>query len=183
MTVVVSTRRLRLRPLAVTDRDDFVRLHADERVSSQVGGFDADTAAARLERFEQQWRQLGYGMFAIELPSGEFAGRCGFVHWPELGAAGETEIGWVLRPDLWGSGLVTEAARACLGWVFDPRAGGPGLDRITAMIVPGNHRSEAVAERIGMTFERQDLFRDKLVNVFAVTAGTTSAERAARPSG
>lgn len=56
------------------------------------------------------------------------------------------EIGWRLARHAWGQGYATEAARACLRLGFTDR----GLAEILAFAVPGNVRSHAVMERIGM---------------------------------
>jgi RimJ/RimL family protein N-acetyltransferase len=56
------------------------------------------------------------------------------------------EIGWRLIPDYWGRGFATEAATAVLSWAFDADL----LDRVVACIQPANHRSAALATRLGM---------------------------------
>jgi RimJ/RimL family protein N-acetyltransferase len=68
-------------------------------------------------------------------------------------SAGETpgepvdvEIGWHLHPDHWGKGYATEAAGAVLADAFDR-----GLAKVLAVTDPGNHASQAVCRRLGMT--------------------------------
>ncbi|MEU8075320.1 GNAT family N-acetyltransferase [Catellatospora citrea] len=68
-------------------------------------------------------------------------------------SAGETraepddiEIGWHLHPDAWGHGYATEAARAVLDDALSR-----GVPRILAVTAPGNHASQAVCLRLGMT--------------------------------
>lgn len=168
--VVLRTARILLRPLTVADRDAFVELHLDPRVSSVVGSYDGPGAVRRLERFEQQWDARGYGMFAMLLPDAGLVGRCGFVFWPDRGpqGAGETEIGWVLDPRHWGRGLATEAASAVLDWGFGSGPGHPGLTHVTAMIAPDNDRSIAIALRLGLRPERDEDFNGKRVRVYTV---------------
>lgn len=62
--------------------------------------------------------------------------------------APEVEVGWHLHPDVWGRGYATEAAAALvdLAWTA-------GLDEVWAVIHPGNDRSVAVTQRLGMTPE------------------------------
>jgi RimJ/RimL family protein N-acetyltransferase len=98
----------------------------------------------------------------VDRESGRFLGRTGLKYWPQFE---ETEVGWVLRPDAWGQGYATEAARACLDWAFTEL----GLPFVTAMIAPGNERSIRVAERIGMEPIREDELLGDPVVVYATT--------------
>lgn len=64
------------------------------------------------------------------------------------------EIGWRLAHDHWDQGYATEAAVGALNYGFDTL----GLDEIVSFTVPGNARSRAVMERIGMTRRPEDDF-------------------------
>ena len=78
----------------------------------------------------------------------------------------EVEVGWHLHPDAWGHGYATESARGALdrGWQA-------GLDEVYAVVRPGNDRSVAVAERLGMhRVERTDRFYGIELDAFAVSA-------------
>src|SRR3954464_10357550 len=111
---VITTERLRLRPLAPTDADAdwWVRLHADDDVNRFVGAYTRERAVARLRDIGQQWERRGHGLCAVELTAtGEAIGRCGLHWWEQFG---ETEIGWTFARAHWGQGYATEAARAVL---------------------------------------------------------------------
>ena len=58
----------------------------------------------------------------------------------------EIEIGWRLRPTVWGLGYASEAAGAVLRYGFET----VDLDEIVAEIDPANLASIRLAERIGM---------------------------------
>jgi len=58
----------------------------------------------------------------------------------------DVEVGWHLHPDHWGNGYATEAAQGVL-----ERAWGGGVQRVHAVVRPGNAASVAVAHRLGMT--------------------------------
>jgi ribosomal-protein-serine acetyltransferase len=60
-----------------------------------------------------------------------------------------TEIGYCLAEQATGHGLMTRAARAMLGFVFDDL----GLNRLGLKASVSNQRSHAVAERLGFTLE------------------------------
>ena len=76
----------------------------------------------------------------------------GLLH--DLDGPLETEIGWTLARRHWGHGYATEAARAALAFGFDSLA----LPEIVSFTVPGNTRSRALMERLGMTRDPADDF-------------------------
>ncbi|MGE7436773.1 GNAT family N-acetyltransferase [Kitasatospora sp. NPDC001175] len=160
---VVTSDRLRLRPLSTADTDWWVRLHADPEVGRFVGSYTREQAEARLRGIEEQWERRGHGLCAIELAAtGETIGRAGLFWWEQFD---ETEAGWTLARAHWGHGYATEAARAVLDWGFGPLA----LPRITAMIHHGNHGSTAVARRLGFTPLREDELAGRPLTVHVLT--------------
>ena len=68
---------------------------------------------------------------------GEVVGKVGFFRLPE--------IGFILRRDLWGRGLVTEAARAVIDHVLQTR----DVDELRADVDPRNIGSIRVLARLG----------------------------------
>lgn len=64
------------------------------------------------------------------------------------------EVGWRLAPHVWGQGLATEGALACLGHGF----GTLGLTEIVSFTAGLNLRSQRVMQRIGMTHDPADDF-------------------------
>jgi RimJ/RimL family protein N-acetyltransferase len=147
---VIETERLHLRRMMIGDVDQLVALNAHPEVSRFIGSLDRERAIERLRSNERQWEQRGYGLLAIlDRESGRFLGRSGLQYWPQFD---ETEVGWVLRPSVWGRGYATEAARACLAWGLRDI----GLPYLTAMIRPDNERSIEVARRLGMKPARAD---------------------------
>nr|WP_234443716.1 GNAT family N-acetyltransferase [Streptomyces sp. NRRL B-24484] len=161
-TALLSTPRLRLRPLTEADTDWWVRLHADDEVNRFVGAYTRDEAAERLRGIHRQWAERGHGLCAVELAAtGEPIGRCGLTWWEQFG---ETEVGWTFARRHWGHGYATEAAQAVLAWGF----GALGLTRITAMIHHGNAASTAVAARLGFAPLREDVVLGRPCTVHAL---------------
>jgi RimJ/RimL family protein N-acetyltransferase len=113
-----------------------------------------DVEAAR--RTNVRWAGLAddvLGVWAVETPRmpDVTPQPCGSVLLLTLprsdGAASDAvEIGWHLHPSAWGRGIATEAAR-----VLVERARAAGLARLHAVVRPGNARSLAVCDRLGMT--------------------------------
>ena len=57
----------------------------------------------------------------------------------------EKELGWMLYEGFEGQGYATEAATALRDWAFDTL----GLESLVSYFHPENHRSMAVAKRLG----------------------------------
>ena len=157
---MIETERLLLRPLSASDLDDLVALHAEPEVSRFMGTVDRQWLTDRLELDQRDWAERGHGLLAIIDPvTQRFVGRTGLKYWTQFD---ETEVGWVLRREMWGRGLATEAARGCIKWGFDNL----GAAYFTAMIRPDNARSIKVAERLKMTKLRSDVLLDIPVLVY-----------------
>lgn len=151
----VETERLRLRAFGPADLEPFAAMMADPAVAETVGGVQSREDAWRtMAMFAGGWSLSGFGVWAVERRAdGAFLGRCGLWEpegWPV------TEVGWALVRSAWGQGYATEAGRAAMAWGFEHV---PGLDRIGSVIAPGNTRSIAVAERLGMVRGRSVVVR------------------------
>ena len=173
--MLIETDRLLLRRIRRDDLDELVAIHAEPEVARFWGPLDRLKVIEWMHLNRREWRERGHGRLAIvERATGRFLGRTGLKYFPEFR---ETELGWLLRPDVWGCGFATEAARACVGWGFR------NLDvpYVTAMIGPDNLRSIRVAERLGMTPLRADVLLDDPVVVYSISReewAATSSERA-----
>ena len=77
------------------------------------------------------------------------------------------EVGWTLAREYWGRGYAHEAARASCAYAFDVLR----WSRIISLIAPDNHRSIAVALRLGERYERDFALRHRLVHVYAIDRG------------
>jgi ribosomal-protein-alanine N-acetyltransferase len=96
--------------------------------------------------------------------TGELIGFCGFLH-QEVDGRQEIEIAYRLHPDFWNRGIATEAARAVRDHAFRDLK----LDRVISLIHPENTASRRVAEKNGMTVEKETVFRGFPAQVFVTT--------------
>jgi len=112
------------------------------------------------------WDRAGIpSQFAVLLRGqSDLIGYCGFFHHPEHGIE-DIEIGYRLDPAYWNRGLATEAARAVRDHGFRDLK----LRRVISLIHPKNIPSRRVAEKNGMTVEKEIIFRGFPTNVFALT--------------
>jgi RimJ/RimL family protein N-acetyltransferase len=176
----VQTERLLLRRWRADDAAPLAALNADPEVMRFIGrgavlgrGLSDDL----LYRFEREWRERGFGLWAVEELStpGALIGFCGLtvpMFLPDVLPA--VEVGWRLARGAWGRGLATEAARAALAFGFGPEH---GMGEIVAVVDPDNVRSLRVAEKLGMT-ARPDRFHagaNRRVRVLGITAEAVAA--------
>jgi len=145
----LTTERLILRPWRDGDLAPFAAMNADPRVMEHfpkpLARVESDALAARIRAM---FDQFGFGLWAVAAPGvTDFAGFVGLNPVPEgLPFAPAMEVGWRLAAAHWGRGWATEGARAALSHAFGPL----GLSEVVSFTVPGNRRSIAVMERLGL---------------------------------
>ena len=144
-----DTARLRLRQWRASDRAPFAALNADARVMEYLPNrLDRAASDAMADRCQALIAERGWGLWAAEFKdTREFIGFVG-LHIPvaALPFSPCVEIGWRLACANWGQGLATEAARGALGIAFVRL----DLSQVVAFTAPGNFRSRAVMQRLGM---------------------------------
>jgi RimJ/RimL family protein N-acetyltransferase len=115
----------------------------------------------RAAWFRQVHAQHGFGFFAAELrDTRRFIGFIGLTvpswtppfRWEHPGPC--IEIGWRLDRGVWGQGLATEGARACIAFAFQELR----APEVIAITVPGNVASQRVMEKLGMVRSRDEDF-------------------------
>ena len=148
----LETERLIIRPWTAADREDFAAMARDPELMRYINAgqpFTEEEIDGFLARQERQMAEYGVCMGAmVEKESGRIAGVAGVQ---PLGTTGMYEIGWWVARDRWGRGYATEAGGAALRHVVETLA----HPRVAAIIDPGNDRSVAVAQRLGMRYERR----------------------------
>lgn len=102
-----------------------------------------------LTRAQEQWRSGRDRPFTI-FKDGEICGQCSLDRVDPLVLTGE--VGYWLRSDLAGQGLMTEAASAVLDYGF-----GMNLHRIELHAGVENHASNRIAQKLG--FRREGILR------------------------
>ena len=152
-----TTERLRLRPWQPEDLDTILAIYSQWEVARYLGRTPrAMTGPADAEAALARWTALSDGRLGVwaivPIAPAEQGAAVGSLLLKELplsaggGPSGDIEIGWHLRPEVWGRGYATEAA----GRVLD-HAWTLGLDRVLAVTYPENAASQAVCRRLGMS--------------------------------
>ena len=148
--VLLKTERLKLRPWRETDLEDFFAYASVDGVGQMAGWLphkNIDESAEILKMFI-----AGKRTFAIE-KDGRVIGSAGIEeydeeNYPELDALKGREIGYVLSKAYWGQGLMPEAVRAVIRWLFDEI----GLDFVTVGHFDWNSQSARVIEKCGFRY-------------------------------
>jgi ribosomal-protein-alanine N-acetyltransferase len=142
---VLTTDRLRLRRLTLADTDDLLDVLGDPvAMAYYPAPKDRDGVIAWIEWAMASYEANGFGLWAIErIADGAVLGDCGPMLQP-VDSVVMPEIGYHLVRHEWGHGYATEAARACLDWVFQATA----YDRVCSIVHPDNLPSRRVAERV-----------------------------------
>ncbi len=136
------------------DAADLYRIYSDPETMKFMGKAPASVEEERgniLSHIANHYDLRGVGLWATILKGrDELVGRCGLMR-KLIGGAEEVEIAYLLGREYWGRGLATEAAEAILRLGF----GGYGFRRIVAVIDSANVASIRVAEKVGMSYERE----------------------------
>jgi RimJ/RimL family protein N-acetyltransferase len=154
---LLQTERLLLRRPTPDDGPAFVPFLIDSEVMRFLGGpVPVEAAPAAVQSWIDAWAANGVGKFVVERrDDGAIVGRVGINVWDDrtweqttFAAAGEhaqPEVAWGLARAHWGHGYALEAAQAARAWARDDR----GIGDLVSLVAPDNHRSAAVAERLG----------------------------------
>jgi len=149
---VLRTTRLVLRQLHATDANALFSLFTDPETMK----FWSTPPHESISETEAMLRGSAEGVAAgefiewgITLRGGDDAvvGKIGHHRWQRMHY--RSEVGYILRRDLWGRGLTSEALRAVLDFGFERMH----LHSVEAQLDPRNRRSARVLERVGFVKE------------------------------
>jgi ribosomal-protein-alanine N-acetyltransferase len=162
---LLLTERMRLRPFRPDDLEALWAIQGDpETMRWYPHPFSRDESQAWITRNLEGYERDGHGHWAAELiDDGRLAGSCGLLAQQVDGVA-EIEAGWIFDRALWNRGLATEAGRACRDLAFGPM----GRTRLISLVRPENVASCRVAEKLGMTVEKETMHAELRHHVYAM---------------
>lgn len=151
---ILETERLIFRHFLPDDLDSLYALYRDREVRQYLpeGTLTYEETKEELEWFldgHPQRPQLGLWA-TIYKATNQFIGRCGLLPWT-IDQRPEVEVAYMLAKAYWGQGLGTEAAQAILNYGLEKLH----LPRLICLIDRENQASIRVAQKIGMTFEKE----------------------------
>lgn len=150
---MLTTERLRLRPLVSADVPALHRFYNDPEVRRYLWDnqeISTEQVQDIVVQSQSCFDQFGAGFFAIEMldTPGVIAGFCGYRRFE---GSDQPELLYGILPEFWGQGFVTEAAKAVLSYGFD-RCELPSV--IAATDTP-NQASVRVLQRLGLFFRER----------------------------
>ena len=148
----IETERLLLRTWMLPgDLNDAVELFTNDASQRWYirGSLDADGVAPYVRALQAKEEREGFGVWpAVEKSTRELVGASGLTRVADLDGA--VEIDWIVKPAARGKGYAKEAARAVLSYAFAQLR----LRSVCALVDPGNSPSIAIANDLGMRFDR-----------------------------
>lgn len=161
--VILTTDRLVLRPWKESDLQDLYEYASVDGVGQMAGWNphrDIEESRAILQSFIQHKKT-----FALE-HQGKVVGSLGIEEYDEenyqdLAHLQGREIGYVLSKEYWGQGLMPEAVRAVVQYLFDAE----NLDFILVGHFDRNSRSRRVIEKCGFHYIKTTKFETRYETV------------------
>lgn len=151
----LRTERLVLRAMRMEDAEDFHHIYADPETMK----YWSDRPAVDLEESRQRVREdveamaKGKMLFWSVCLDGEVIGKCVLFQFSLKNK--RAELGYVMRREFWGQGLMTEALAEVIRHAFEDL----DLHRLEADTDPKNRGSLRLLEKLG--FEKEGLFRER----------------------
>jgi RimJ/RimL family protein N-acetyltransferase len=163
-----ETERLKLRRIVPEDVDNWVDFFVGNDRLHFVG-LDASPGPQKLaenwiEKQLGRYRDFGRGhLGGIDKITGEMVGMAGILN-QEIDGEKFYEIGYSVKPAYWGKGFASEMSQHLKTFAFES-----GLcDTIYSIVHKDNAASARVAEKNGMTIQRESVFKEMPVNIYGV---------------
>jgi len=146
-----STPRLSAERLTVAHLIDLKRMDQDEGFMASLGGVRRERETLiYLEQNLAHWAEHGFGIWMLrDIATSAIIGRAVLRHL-DVEGVDEVEVGYGFLPEVWGRGLATEVARACI----DIGQRQLGFRSIVAITRPTNLASQRVMVKAGLVYER-----------------------------
>ena len=169
---VLTTERLSLTPVALSDFEDLKMLWRDEAFTRAITGraLTAEEVWFRVLRDIGHWQALGRGNWSMRLrTNGAYVGSVGVLNYlrdlsPPFDAP---ELGWGVGAAYQGKGFAREGLDAALAWADDVL----GAPRTVCMISPDNAPSLTLAGRVGYRVYCDGTYKDAPVRLLERPAG------------
>jgi RimJ/RimL family protein N-acetyltransferase/uncharacterized glyoxalase superfamily protein PhnB len=139
----LTTERLVLRPLALEDAPALHSIYSHPDAMRHWHTPPHERVDETREMVSEELRRDGQQWTIWHRADDRAIGVTGY-----LGNPGVPGFGYILHPDYWGRGYMTEAAGAALEYGFIRM----GLDRVELWITEDNLASQRLAQRLGFTY-------------------------------
>lgn len=164
---MIETERLVIREMdAERDAGFIFSLLNSPKFIQYIGdrGVRSKAAAAIFikERYQQSYRDHGYGLYTVELLSTSTpVGVCGFVRRETLAGP---DLGFAFLPEFERKGYGIEAAAEMLNYGRETL----GFDEVLAITSLDNDASVGLLEKLGFAFQREIESGDETLKLFSI---------------
>jgi RimJ/RimL family protein N-acetyltransferase len=172
--LILETPRLLIRHLVPGDLDALFALYRDPDVRRY---FPDGARTLDQTREELDWFLNGHPKFpelglwaTVEKRGGAFLGRCGLLPW-EIDGRDEVELAFLIGKTRWSEGFATEASHA----IIEHARVALHIQRLICLIMPGNTASIRVAQKVGMSFEREHVDEFGLSHIYSMVQTDSAA--------
>lgn len=164
---IKETKRLIIRELSVEDIKDLYQIYQNPDVCRYIEGMD-EYIEIEIEKHKAYIKNVyafyNYGLWGIFSKTNKaLIGRCGIQN-QIIDNQAEIELSYLLDRNHWGYGYALECCQAVFSYAADEL----GITRLVAAIDRLNTRSIRLAERLGMTFEKEVRYHDKNCLLYVV---------------
>jgi [ribosomal protein S5]-alanine N-acetyltransferase len=148
-TPMLETERLVLKPLSADEADSLYRISNEPNVRLYLWDnehISEATIKSFIAQSDRMFSKENIGLFGVRMRGREdLLGFCGFVR---LGGMEESELWYELTQKVWGMGIATEAAWACMCYAFEEVV----MKRVIAGDDAPNTASLRAMEKLGMKY-------------------------------
>ncbi|WP_097004500.1 GNAT family N-acetyltransferase [Lacrimispora amygdalina] len=147
---IIETEQLILRELTMDDFEAWYQILSDqETMQFYPSAFDKNQTRRWIEWNLINYNKDGFGLWAVILKkSDEFIGDCGITMQNIYGDGNLLpEIGYHINKRFWNNGYASQAAKACLRYIFEKT----DYNEVFSYQKWTNIPSRKVAEKIGMS--------------------------------
>ena len=163
----IESERLYLRPIKKSDAEDLYEIFSDSDVMRYYDLLpfkSMDEAKRQADFFMQGLKNKTMVRWGIELKeSKKLVGTCGFFSFSKDDK--KAEMGYELNKNFQGQGIMSEAIRLILDFIFSAT----DINRIEAFIEPPNLASQNLVKKIGFVKEADlreyELCRGSLIDI------------------
>jgi [ribosomal protein S5]-alanine N-acetyltransferase len=169
MNLILETERLILRPLELSDVDDFFAMNDNPNVGRylRIPLKTKTEAEAYIQKIINEYQKNGIGRFAVVLKeSNKLIGFSGlkFRVNEENNHSNFYDLGYRFAEEQWRKGFATEAAIAWLNYGFNEMR----LPVIFACAVSDNMGSNAVLQKLGFQFMNEYITNNQPHNWYKI---------------
>lgn len=171
----LESNRLITRFLKPSDTSVWADFYADKEAVAFFSSFGLTTNLDRAKHMiDQQLLRYAHNRFGhqalIEKATSNFIGVCGLLI-QEVDNITEIEVGYHIFKKYWGRGFAPEAAKLFIDYAFENDL----TNSVISVIDVGNIKSQKVAEKNGLTREKQTKYSDgEDVYIYRITNNKSS---------